>query len=72
MTSSQVINTLEDRYGSHRAAHAAGWRWNARPNHDQSSHLHAWWPPQAVVSEHGLDSELPLGTRAAWDFLQKV
>ena len=49
-------------YGSHAAAHAAGWRWNASPNHDQSSHAHQWWPPQAAVYK---DEKLPLGTYAA-------
>ena len=58
-------------YGSHAAAHAAGWRWNASPNHGQGSHAHQWWPPQAVVEEQRL-VKLPLGTYKALEVLDAV
>ena len=56
-------------YGSHRGAHAAGWRWNASPNHGASSHAHQWWPPQAALAE---GAKLPLGTMAALALLDEL
>jgi len=56
-------------YGSHAAAHAAGWRWNARPNHGQSSHAHEWWPPEAAVPQA---AKMPLGTYAALDVIEEM
>jgi ribosomal protein L37AE/L43A len=59
-------------YGSHREAHAAGWRWNASPNHGQSSHAHQWWPPQKAVQEHLAGVKLPLGTYKAFDVVNAM
>ena len=58
-------------YGSHAAAHAAGWRWNASPNHGQSSHAHQWWPPQAAV-EAMAGAKLPLGTCKALALIDEL
>ena len=60
-------------YGSHAAAHAAGWRWNASPNHGQGSHTHQWWPPQAVVeAQAGAKLTLPLGTYKALALIEEL
>eukprot|EP00592_Proboscia_alata_P016527 CAMPEP_0194395472 /NCGR_PEP_ID=MMETSP0174-20130528/124443_1 /TAXON_ID=216777 /ORGANISM="Proboscia alata, Strain PI-D3" /LENGTH=646 /DNA_ID=CAMNT_0039191415 /DNA_START=903 /DNA_END=2843 /DNA_ORIENTATION=- len=66
--SQRVLSILASpgAYGSHAAAHAAGWRWNARPNHRQGSHAHEWWPPEATIAE---GTKLPLGTVAAFDVI---
>ena len=60
-------------YGSMRAAHEAGWRWNASPNHGSSSHQHQWWPPQQLVEELlPTGAKLPLGTNAALALLGEL
>ena len=71
--SQRLLNVLASpgAYGSHAAAHAAGWRWYASPNHGQGSHAHQWWPPQEVVEEQRLD-KLPLGTYKALDVIEAV
>ena len=66
--SQRVLDVLASpgAYGSHLAAHEAGWRWHASPNHGQSSHAHQWWPPQAAVEVHmGDGAKLPIGTYKA-------
>ena len=58
-------------YGSAAAAHAAGWRWHAAPNHGSNSHAHRWWPPQAAVDAVlGPDAKLPIGTYKALEVLE--
>ena len=58
-------------YGSAAAAHAAGWRWHASPNHGSNSHAHRWWPPQAAVDAVlGPDAKLPIGTYKALEVLE--
>ena len=60
-------------YGSMSAAHEAGWRWNASPNHGSSSHAHQWWPPQTAIDELlPLDVKLPLGTNKALALLDEL
>ena len=61
-------------YGSHAAAHAAGWRWNASPNHGQGSHTHQWWPPQAAVEAGAAAAmaKLPLGTCKALALIDEL
>ena len=58
-------------YGSAAAAHAAGWRWHAAPNHGSNSHAHRWWPPQAAVDAVlGPGAKLPIGTYKALEVLE--
>ena len=58
-------------YGSAAAAHAAGWRWHASPNHGSNSHAHRWWPPQAAVDAVlGAGAKLPIGTYKALEVLE--
>ena len=60
-------------YGSHREAHAAGWRWNPSPNRNQRSHNHQWWPPQSAIDEHlEEDARLPIGTMKAFEVLEAM
>ena len=61
-------------YGSAFRAHAAGWRWNAKPNHGKTrSHAHQWWPPQAAIDELlPPGTALPLGTFAAFDLVERM
>ena len=60
-------------YGSAAAAQAAGWRWNAQPNHGQRSHAHQWWPPQAVIDELlPAGTKLPIGTYKAYELLDAL
>ena len=75
--SQKVLDVLSSSgaYGSHAAAHAAGWRWLATPNgpHPQRSHCHQWWPPQAVIDDHLEEgAKLPLGTYAAMGVLERM
>jgi ribonuclease D len=73
--SQRMIDMLcsEGAYGSALEAHAAGWRWNAQPNHGQSSHAHQWWPPQKVVEEMlPPKTKLPLGTYKAIALLDQL
>ena len=75
--SQKVLDVLSSpgAYGSHAAAHAAGWRWLATPNgpHPQRSHCHQWWPPQAVIDDHlEKGAKLPLGTYAAMEVLERL
>lgn len=71
--SQKLLNLFlaDGAYGSHAAAHSAGWRWHARPNHGSSmSHQHKWWPPQAVVEALlPANTKLPLGTNAVLNLL---
>jgi len=75
--SQSVLGMLasERAYGSHEKAVAAGWRWNASPNHNAHSHDHQWWPPQQVADEYeasakGQALKLPLGTYKAIALIQ--
>ena len=75
--SQRVLNMLGSprAYGSHAQAAAAGWRWNAAPNHRARSHNHQWWPPQRVADEfaaaHGEAAlVLPIGTTKAIEVLE--
>ena len=74
--SQKVLDVLSSSgaYGSHAAAHAAGWRWLATPNgpHPQRSHCHQWWPPQAVIDDYLEGAKLPLGTYAAMGVLERM
>lgn len=63
--SQKVITILSNpfMYQSSDAAHAAGWRWYAKPQ--SQAHDHQWWPPQSMcdiyTSLHG-PLTLPLST----------
>ena len=73
--SQRLLNVLAapGAYGSHHAAHAAGWRWYATPNHGSDSHAHKWWPPEAAVQAHvPAGTKLPLGTYAAFDVVDAI
>lgn len=73
--SQRVLDMLSSpaAYGSHHAAHAAGWRWNASPNHGQSSHAHQWWPPQEAVDRLlPAATRLPLGTYKALALIDEL
>jgi ribonuclease D len=73
--SQRMIDMLcsESAYGSALEAHASGWRWNAQPNHGQSSHAHQWWPPQKVVGDLlPPKTKLPLGTYKAISLLDEL
>ena len=73
--SQRLLDALgsDGAYGSHAAAHAAGWRWDAAPNRNQRSHTHQWWPPQAAVDTHlGEEATLPLGTHRAMEVLEAL
>ena len=75
MKSQQLLDALASpgAYGSHSAAHAAGWRWYASPNRNQRSHTHQWWPPQAAIDEHLAEGEkLPIGTLKAFEVLDAL
>ena len=62
----RLLNLLEQRHGGRDA----GWRWWARPV--GSAHLHRWWPPQSICDEERLSArDLPLGTMAVLELLQK-
>ena len=77
--SQKVLDALASpgAYGSHAAAHAAGWRWHAAPNHNSNSHNHKWWPPQAVVERMDEDGmgmgtvKMPLGSNAVLALLAR-
>jgi hypothetical protein len=71
--SQRLLDVLAHAYGSHRAAHTAGWRWYASPNHGQSSHAHKWWPPQSAVQAHlAPGTKLPIGTYKAFDVIEAL
>ena len=74
--SQKVLDALASTgaYGSHAGAHAAGWRWYARPNHGSNSHTHQWWPPQDVMdrvaeADGGVAEPLPMGTNKVLQWL---
>ena len=68
----RVLGALSESYGSLEAARAAGWRWDAVPNHIHNSHNHRWWPPAAAAAAAGKHVKLPLTSGRALAFLRET